>query len=83
MNVSALVCFFPDLVGLDGSKLRACIGVDFQALVSAPIGEGLRIDVCLHDQVAVTDELFSTVFRHLQPLVVCGRQKVPIDKHGL
>lgn len=47
---------------------RATLGIDIVAVCPAPVGECVRIDVSLHDEIPLSPQAISELFRCLEPV---------------
>ena len=65
----------------EAGVFHACIGIDVQALRSAPAREGLRVYVNPFGDESIPFEAILDALRGLLPFVECGGQLVAVLEH--
>lgn len=69
-------------IRLEIRKGHATAGIDFAAMGNAPIGEGIGIDVCLHDDFSVSNETLAALLGKVLPLQKSAGQLLPVNEQG-
>jgi hypothetical protein len=70
--------FFSDKIS---GEPHAALATSADALVPAPIGESIRVDVCAFDDVALSFEFYLGFLRTLFPLLPSGKELVAVFEH--